>query len=66
MSGKGVVASIITALSSAAARVEPLRIGYVVWVSFGPLFLAQEKGFFTDEGAHVAPADFIAHRIWGE
>ena len=29
------------------AQAEPLRIVYFIWVGFGPLFVAQEKGFFA-------------------
>jgi NitT/TauT family transport system substrate-binding protein len=32
---------------------EPLRIRYAVWVGYGPLFLAQQKGFFEAEGVEV-------------
>lgn len=30
-----------------------VKIGYPVWVGYGPLFLAQEKGFFEQEGVSV-------------
>jgi len=33
--------------------IQPLRIAYNTWVGFGPLFLAQEKGFFEKEGIKV-------------
>jgi NitT/TauT family transport system substrate-binding protein len=36
-----------------AAQAEPLRIFYFVWIGYGPLFVAQEKGFFAREGVHV-------------
>ncbi len=36
-----------------AAHAEPLRIFYFTWVGFGPLFVAQEKGFFAREGVEV-------------
>lgn len=32
---------------------EPLRIAHTVWVGYGPLYLAQEKGFFAEEGVEV-------------
>ena len=35
------------------AHAEPLRIFYAVWVGYGPLFLAQEKGYFVREGVEV-------------
>jgi NitT/TauT family transport system substrate-binding protein len=36
-----------------AAHAEPLRIFYFIWVGYGPLFVAQEKGFFAKEGVQV-------------
>jgi hypothetical protein len=41
-----------TGLASAAGA-EPLRIFYFIWVGYGPLFVAQEKGFFAQEGLEV-------------
>ena len=35
------------------AHAEPLRIFYFVWIGYGPLFVAQEKGFFAKEGVDV-------------
>ena len=35
------------------AQAEPLRIFYFAWVGYGPLFLAQEKGFFAQKGVEV-------------
>lgn len=51
-------ATIIAALlvitgSSQAAKDEPLRIGTATWVGFGPLYVAQEQGFFAEEGIDV-------------
>lgn len=36
-----------------AAGAEPLRISYFVWVGNGPFFVAEEKGFFAEEGVDV-------------
>jgi NitT/TauT family transport system substrate-binding protein len=36
-----------------AAHAEPLRIRYAIWVGFGPLFVAAERGFFDQEGVDV-------------
>jgi NitT/TauT family transport system substrate-binding protein len=36
-----------------AARAEPLRFRYSIWVGYGPLFVAAEKGFFAKEGVEV-------------
>jgi NitT/TauT family transport system substrate-binding protein len=40
-------------LSSAWPPAEPLRIFYFNLTGYGPLFLAQEKGFVADEGIDV-------------
>lgn len=31
----------------------PLRIGIIAWVGYAPLYIAQEKGFFAEEGIKV-------------
>jgi NitT/TauT family transport system substrate-binding protein len=50
----GIVAALlVTAGASHAVHTEPLRIRYGIWVGYGPLFVAQEKGFFDREGANV-------------
>jgi len=36
-----------------AAAAEPLKIRYSVWVGYGPLFLAREKGFLKEEKVDV-------------
>jgi NitT/TauT family transport system substrate-binding protein len=36
-----------------AADAEPLRLRYSIWVGYGPLFVAVEKGFFAKEGVEV-------------
>jgi len=35
------------------ASAEPFKVGYSVWVGYGPFFVAQEKGFFDEEGVEV-------------
>ena len=40
-------------LAGASARAEPLRLGYESWVAPGPFFIAQEKGWFKEEGVSV-------------
>jgi NitT/TauT family transport system substrate-binding protein len=35
------------------ANAEPLRLGYESWVAPGPFFIAQEKGWFEEEGVSV-------------
>jgi NitT/TauT family transport system substrate-binding protein len=69
--GKGMsrwksLAGIVTAILMAAgashsAHAEPLRIGYLTWVGNGPFFVAQEKGFFAEEGVEVELIDMAVH-----
>lgn len=35
------------------AAAEPLKIRYSIWVGYGPLFIAKEKGFFKEEKVDV-------------
>lgn len=55
------VAVWLTAGLVSSAQAEPLRIGYMVWVGIGPLFVAQEKGFFAKEGVEVELIDMAVH-----
>jgi NitT/TauT family transport system substrate-binding protein len=58
----GVVAALLLmAGSSQVARAEPLRIGYNIWVGFGPLFVAKEKGLFAEEGIEVELINMAIH-----
>jgi NitT/TauT family transport system substrate-binding protein len=45
---------LLTAGGSDAARAEPLRIFHFTYVGDGPLFVAQDKGFFAKEGIEVS------------
>ena len=47
------IAMTLVVAGGLAAQAEPLIIAYPVWVGYGPLFVAQEKGFFADEGVEV-------------
>src|SRR5437667_11215085 len=40
-------------LPAPAPAQQVLKIGYPVWVGYGPLFLADKKGFLKDEGVNV-------------
>src|SRR5438046_10510792 len=40
-------------LPAPAPAQKVLKIGYPVWVGYGPLFLAEKKGFLKDEGVRV-------------
>ena len=53
-------------LLTGTAQAEPLRIFYFAWVGYGPFFLAQEKGFFADEGVEVELIhnEVHARRLW--
>lgn len=39
--------------AAAPAQGAPLKIGYPIWVGYGPLFLADKKGFTKDLGVDV-------------
>ena len=46
-----------------AAASEPLKIAYgSPWIGWGPLYIAEEKGYFTDEGLEVE----VTYIEWGE
>ncbi len=40
-------------LGTGSASAEPLRLAFSTWVGYGPFYVAQEKGFFKDEGVDV-------------
>jgi NitT/TauT family transport system substrate-binding protein len=46
----GIVVGLMIAGSAAA---EPLKIGVVTWIGYGPFYIAKEKGFFEEEGVEV-------------
>jgi NitT/TauT family transport system substrate-binding protein len=39
---------------------EPIRIGLDIWPAYSLLFLAEEKGFFKDEGIDVEIVEFLS------
>ena len=52
------LASAFTGLAAVAtlwsdARAEPIKIAHAIWAGYGPAFVAQEKGFFAQEGVEV-------------
>jgi NitT/TauT family transport system substrate-binding protein len=55
---RGIVFALATVWLAAgvpnAARAEPLRIFHFTWVGFGPLFVAQDRGFFAKEAIEVS------------
>jgi hypothetical protein len=48
-----IAASGVSLILVAAAQAEPLRLRYSIWVGYGPLLVAVEKGFFAKEGVEV-------------
>src|SRR5207245_6299018 len=47
------LAAALLLFPSPAPAQKVLKIGYPVWVGYGPLFLADKKGFLKDEGVTV-------------
>jgi NMT1/THI5 like len=52
------LASAFTGLAAVAtlwsdARAEPIKIAHAIWAGYGRVFVAQEKGFFAQEGVEV-------------
>lgn len=43
----------IVAMVPGRAEAEPFRIGHSIWVGYGPFFIAEENGYFADEGVDV-------------
>jgi NitT/TauT family transport system substrate-binding protein len=50
------IAGMLVRPATYAASMAPLKIGYPVWVGYGPLFLAEKKGFLKELGT---PVEFI-------
>jgi NitT/TauT family transport system substrate-binding protein len=49
-----VAGSLLLGLSLAGgAAAEPLKVGHSTWVGYGPLYIAQDKGLFDEEGVEV-------------
>ena len=48
-----IVAVILAVGIASVSHADPLRISMPTWVGNGPLFLAQEKGFYAEEGVEV-------------
>jgi NitT/TauT family transport system substrate-binding protein len=49
----GCLAAALWLILVSAAQAEPLRLRYTIWVGYGPLFVAAEKGFLANEGVEV-------------
>jgi NitT/TauT family transport system substrate-binding protein len=50
---KIIIALLFTLWCAQVGAIEPLKIGYTVWVGSGPLFLAQEKKLYQKHGVQV-------------
>ena len=51
---KSTLAALVLSLSmSASAFGGTLKIGHSTWVGYGPFYIAQQKGFFKEEGVDV-------------
>ena len=65
--------AVVTLLGAAAlaAVAEPMRVGHDFWIGYAGVFIAQDKGFFKDEGVEVelksfpGPADSLPPLIAG-
>ena len=52
---QSMLVSTVLAFASVAfpARAEPFEIVHTTWVGYGPLYLAQDLGYFKEEGVDV-------------
>src|SRR3954452_12832000 len=46
-------ACLIVGIAGAAEAADPIKIAFPTWVGDGPFYLAQDKGYFKDEGVDV-------------
>ena len=46
-------AALLLAVGTTAVGAEPLKIAHSTWVGYGPFYIAQERGFFEEEGLDV-------------
>ena len=44
---------VVGLMVSGGAGAEPLKLGHSTWVGYGPLYIAQEQGYFDEEGVEV-------------
>jgi NitT/TauT family transport system substrate-binding protein len=54
------IGAVLIGLASCTRYEPPLRIALIRWPPFEFMHLAQEKGFFTDEGIEVRLIEFVA------
>jgi NitT/TauT family transport system substrate-binding protein len=48
-----IAAAVLGLIVGGSAAAEPLKLAHSTWVGYGPLYIAQEKGFFDEEGLEV-------------
>src|SRR5450432_2042161 len=49
--------SVLAQTSEPSGQPLSLTLGYSVWVGYGPLFIAKDKGYFSDAGLDVSLVD---------
>ncbi len=47
------VLATLTAVMTLSAQAAPLKLAHSTWVGYGPLYIAQDQGYFTEEGLEV-------------
>jgi len=47
------LASALTTASTLAAQADALKLAHSTWVGYGPFYIAQEMGFFEEEGVEI-------------
>ncbi|MEQ8666616.1 MAG: ABC transporter substrate-binding protein [Rhodospirillales bacterium] len=51
--GKVLLAVAVAICVSTTAQAEALKLAHSTWVGYGPFYIAQEKGFFEEEGVEI-------------
>ena len=52
------IAAAIAAASASSAMAEQVKLGLQPWLGYGPLWVAEEKGFFDKHGVDVELSNF--------
>ncbi len=48
-----ITAGVLSAASALTAQADALKLAHSTWVGYGPFYIAQEKGFFAEEGVEI-------------
>ena len=54
MAGRSILiagAILLGLVTAGSATADPLKLGHSTWVGYGPLYVAQEKGYFDEKGS---------------